>query len=79
MFGTRKDQQLWGEFYKIAELVAAGRIDPGHAAECPTTRASAPGIKKPGASCWAALKGLTGLDEGDLKAMIAGRKLSHVT
>ena len=28
---------------------------------------------------WAAFKGLTGLDEGDLKAMIAGREPCHVT
>jgi Helix-turn-helix domain len=70
-FGRRKDEQLWGEFNKIAELVAAGRIDPGAVLNA-YRQAMAPGIKKPGAKFWAALKGLTGLDEGDLKAMIAG-------
>ena len=77
-FGTRKDEQLWGEFNKIAELVAAGRIDPGPVrnAYC---QSMAPGIKKPGAKFWAAFKGLTGLDEGDLKAMIAGREPCDVT
>jgi hypothetical protein len=77
-FGTRKDEQLWGEFHKIAELVAAGRIDPGPVRNA-LHQAMAPGIKKPGAKFWAAFKGLTGLDEGDLKAMIAGREVCHAT
>jgi hypothetical protein len=77
-FGTRKDEQLWGEFHKIAELVAAGRIDPGPVLNA-LRQAMAPWIKKPGAKFWAAFKGLTGLDEGDLKAMIAGREVGHAT
>jgi hypothetical protein len=40
-------------------------------------QAMAPGIERPGAKFWAAFKGLTGLDEGDLKALIAGRELCH--
>ena len=76
-FGSRKDEQLWGEFHKIAELVAAGRIDPGPVRNA-YRQAMAPGIKKPGAKFWAAFQGLTGLDEGDLKAMIAGREPSDV-
>jgi hypothetical protein len=76
-FGTRKDEQLWGEFHKIAELVAAGRIDPGPVRNA-YRQAMAAGIKKPGAKFWSAFKGLTGLDEGDLKALIAGREPSPV-
>ena len=75
-FGTRKDEQLWGEFNKITELVAAGRIDPGHVLNA-LHQALAPGIRIRGAKFWAAFKGLTGLDESDLKALIAGKEPSH--
>ena len=48
-FGSRKDEQLWGGFHKIAELVAAGRIDPGPVRNS-YGQAMGPGIKKPGPS-----------------------------
>jgi hypothetical protein len=77
-FGEKRDRQLWGEFRKIAEVVRRGQVEAGDMLNA-YRQAMAPGIERPGAKFWAAFKGLTRLDEGDLKALIAGREVCHVT
>jgi hypothetical protein len=71
-FGTDKDRGLWGQFQAIMLGVAAGRIDPGHVTNA-LGQAMRPGIENRGAKFWAAFKGLSGLDEHDLKAPGWGR------
>ena len=77
-FGEKKDRQLWGQFQKIAELVRVGKLEADAVLNA-YRQGMAPAIRKPGAKFWAAWQGLTGMDEGDLKDLAAGKEGRHAS
>jgi hypothetical protein len=65
-FGEKKDRQLWGEFWKIAEAVRLSRLAAADVLNA-YDQAMRPGIKNRGAKFWKALRCLTGIDPESLR------------